>query len=95
MPKATSYIFSFTFSLSVIGILSNLFNRNWWFAIGIAIAFLGVWTFYFIGKNDAERHIDIENLNKAVNKIELTFSDDTTLAISTSKKGSFNGSQTE
>lgn len=95
MPKATSYIYSFTFSLSVIGILFNLFNRNWWFAIWIAIAFLGVWTFYFIGKNDAERHIDIENLNKAVNKIEFTFSDDTTLAINTSKKGSFNGTQTE
>ena len=95
MPKATSYIYSFTFSLSVIGILFNLFNRNWWFAIWIAIAFLGVWTFYFIGKNDAERHIDAEILNKAVDKIEFTFSDDTTLAINTSKKGSFNGPQTD
>ena len=88
MPKATYYIYSFTLSLSVIGIIANLFNRNWWFAIWIAIAFLGVWTFYFLGKNDAERHIDIENLNKAINKIELTFSDDSTISINTSKKGS-------
>lgn len=88
MPKATYYIYSFTLSLSVIGIIANLFNRNWWFAIWIAIAFLGVWTFYFFGKNDAERHIDIENLNKAINKIEFTFSDDSTISINTSKKGS-------
>ena len=88
MPKATYYIYSFTLSLSVIGIITNLFNRNWWFAIWIAIAFLGVWTFYFLGKNDAERHIDIENLNKAINKIEFTFSDDSTISINTSKKGS-------